>query len=46
MGGILFENNSILPKNDVYKLEKYIRANVQYICERWLNYFGYITYYC
>lgn len=46
MGGVISINSSRIPKNDLIKLEKYIEANAQYICQRWFNYFGYLTYYC
>lgn len=46
MGGTLTVNSSRIPKNDLIKLEKYIEANAQYICQQWLNYFGYLTYIC
>lgn len=45
-GGTLVINSSRIPKNDLSKLERYIQANSAYICQAWLNYFGYLTYYC
>lgn len=45
-GTLQANNNSRIPKNDLVKLERFIEANHHFICQKWLSYFGYLTFYC
>ena len=46
LGGVVTVNSSRIPKNDLVKLEEFVKACIPQITQAWINNFGSISYYC